>query len=92
MKNVKVLRGQLGMTQQELADKLGVTRVYVTMLEAETYGGVSEDLLNKMCEIFKVKKHELLGIHNLKYVPETTEELETFFETVRREYQNGKQN
>lgn len=86
MRNIKILRGKTGMTQQEVADKLGITRVYMTNLESDLTTSLSNELTEKFCELFEVKEYQLLGINNLKYIPKTKEELEEFIEILRREY------
>lgn len=86
MKNIKILRGKLGLTQLELAEKLGITRVYMTTLESESTTSLSEELAHKLCEIFNVKEYELLGINNLKYIPATKEEFEKFCDGIKKEY------
>lgn len=86
MKNIKMLRGREGLTQIELAEKLGINRGTLVIAETENDKPLSKSLTKKMCEIFKVKEWELYGIANLRYKPETKEELEKFIEIIRKEY------
>lgn len=86
MKSLKMLRGKLGLSQQEFADKLGVTRVHVVSLEKEDNTHLSDTMVKKICEIFELKDYELLGINNLKYIPKTKEDLEKFIEILREEF------
>ena len=71
MKSLKMLRGKLGLSQQEFADRLGVTRVHVVSLEKEDNTHLSDTMVKKICEIFELKDYELLGINNFKYIPKT---------------------
>ena len=87
MRNVKMLRGREGLTQIELAEKLGINRGTLVIAEAENDKPLSKSLTKKMCEVFKVKEWELYGIANLIYKPETKEELEKFIEIIRKEYE-----
>jgi transcriptional regulator with XRE-family HTH domain len=59
-KRIAQLRGDLGWTQQELADRLGVSRVAVSHLEAgmSTPGERTIALLAGLC---KVEPHELVS-------------------------------
>ena len=61
---LKRLRAQEGMTQQQLADKLGVTKSVVSYYELqERYP--SPEILIKLASIFHVSTDYLLGVsHN----------------------------
>lgn len=74
MKTLVKHRGKLGMTQKELADKLGISRMRVIQLESDECHQLSKTLEDKLCNLFNVNKLELLGIDNLRHVPETKEE------------------
>lgn len=57
-KNLKRLRRKRGLTQQALADKVGITQVYVAYLE----GGRTPSLpmLERLAKALRVKPGELL--------------------------------
>lgn len=59
-KRVARLRGELGWTQQDLADRLGISRVAVSHLEA----GMSvpgERTVTLLAGVFKLEPHELVA-------------------------------
>ena len=64
MKNtLKVERAKLNMTQQDLADKVGVSRQTINSIESEKY--VPSTLLAiKISEIFKTTVNEIFTIEN----------------------------
>ena len=86
MKSLKKLRGKHGITQVELAEILNIKRPYVSLLESDEVTELSPALTQKVCDYFKIKPWELYGINNLKYIPETKEELDLFIETIIKEY------
>jgi len=57
--NVKRLRVARGWTQQELANRIDVHRVYVTQIENGTRG-VSLEILAQLAKVFRVKASALL--------------------------------
>jgi putative transcriptional regulator len=64
MKNtLKVERAKLNITQQELADKVGVSRQTINSIESEKY--VPSTLLAiKISEIFKTTVNEIFKLEN----------------------------
>ena len=62
MKNtLKVERAKLNITQQDLADKIGVTRQTINSIEAERY--VPSTLLAiKISEVFKITVNEIFKL------------------------------
>jgi putative transcriptional regulator len=62
MKNtLKVERAKLDMTQQELADKVGVSRQTINSIEAERY--VPSTVLSiKISEVFKTTVNEIFKL------------------------------
>jgi putative transcriptional regulator len=62
MKNtIKVERAKLNMTQQDLADKIGVSRQTINSIEAERY--VPSTLLSlKIAAIFKTTVNEIFKL------------------------------
>jgi transcriptional regulator with XRE-family HTH domain len=59
-KMLKRIREAKGMTQAELAEKAGVTREYVTMLESGAKKNPSLDLLKRLAKALKVKVAQLV--------------------------------
>ena len=64
MKNtLKVERAKLNITQQELADKVGVSRQTINSIESEKY--VPSTLLSiKISEIFKTTVNDIFKLEN----------------------------
>lgn len=94
MKNLKTLREKIGMTQKELAKKVGIERAYVSMIETNENRSISKSLTKKFCSIFNVKEYQLLGKSNLVFKPKDNKELEEFIKILREEYkcENQRQN
>ena len=66
--NLKKLRLQEGLTQQQLADKLGVTKSVISYYELQERSP-SPEVLTKLAFIFHVSTDFLLGIeHSGDYV------------------------
>lgn len=61
-KNIKLLRGQNNMTQQQLADKLDLTKSVISAYETGTRQP-SYDVLINLSNYFKVSSDFLLGIN-----------------------------
>ncbi len=60
-KMLKRIRETKGMTQAALAEKAGVTREYVTMLESGAKKNPSLDLLKRLAKALGVSVTELLS-------------------------------
>ena len=58
---IKKLREAHGLTQVELADKVGVAQAYVSALENGSRKNPSLDLLRKLAKALKIDVAELLG-------------------------------
>ncbi|MGE5107778.1 MAG: helix-turn-helix transcriptional regulator [Sphingobacteriales bacterium] len=59
--NIKVERAKLNITQQELADKVGVSRQTINSIEAERYVP-STMLAIKISNVFKVTVNEIFQL------------------------------
>lgn len=90
MNNVKYYRGMIGMTQQELADKLGIVRTNVSMIENGQIGNVSFDTVEKLCELFGVTPIRLFGLEALKYAPQNDNDIDYLIGLLMEE-KNGKE-
>lgn len=58
--NLKRLRIQRGLTQEELADQLSVSRTLITKWETGK-AAITEDSLSRLCDFFGVNRKELIG-------------------------------
>lgn len=74
MLNIKKLRGKLGISQQELADKIGVSRTSVIWWESPECGSLTPRIQTIMCKIFDCNPIDLYGADNFKIKPQTNEE------------------
>ena len=61
--NLKVERAKLNITQQDLADKVGVSRQTINSIEAERYVP-STVLAIKISNVFKVSVNEIFQLEN----------------------------
>ncbi len=57
---LKRIREEKGLTQVELAQKSGVTREYITMIETGARKNPTVDTLKRLAKALKVKVGELL--------------------------------
>ena len=64
--NIKEIRSQKKLTQEFVAKKLGVSRVWYNKLENDEID-IKVDLLPKLAEIFKVPVHDLTQINGENY-------------------------
>lgn len=58
--NIKQIRKNNGLTQKEFSLKIGLSRNYISDLEAGKYKP-SLDVVMKICNVFKVTTSEILG-------------------------------
>lgn len=64
---LKILRSEAGMTQTELAQRLGVTKSVVSYYELQERNP-SPDILIRLSDIFHVTTDYLLGIEHKKLI------------------------
>ncbi len=62
-KNLRRLRQDKGLSQEELADRADINRNYVGMLEREEHAA-TVDMLEKLAEVLDVPPAHLLTEHN----------------------------
>ena len=95
MKKIKLYRGIKGITQAELARRLGVTRAYINKIESDKYHSISKKLVKRLCEVFEVDAFDLFDIDILKIVPQSSKEFEKviyILEKERKKYETEKTN
>jgi len=66
-RKLKALRKQAGLTQQQLAAQLGVTKSVVSFYELQARSP-SPDVLVRLAQIFHVSTDYLLGLDNLTHI------------------------
>ena len=87
MKKIKLYRGVKGITQAELARRLGVTRAYINKLESDKYHSISKKLVKRLCEVFEVDAFDLFDIDILKIAPQNSKEFEKVIAGLERKNQ-----
>ena len=95
MKKIKLYRGIKGITQAELARRLGVTRAYINKIESDKYHSIGKKLVKRLCEVFEVDAFDLFDIDILKIVPQNSKEFEKviyILEKERKKYETEKTN
>ena len=59
-KNLKKARLDKGITQEQLAEKLGISVRYIQLLEGKNTPNVKVDTLEALAKELKIKPHEFL--------------------------------
>lgn len=57
--NLRQARNAIGLSQEELADRAGINRNYIGMLEAEKHAA-TVDMLKKLAAVLEIDPAELL--------------------------------
>lgn len=87
MKNIKKYRGAKNLTQQQLADILGVSRVTVNNMETIPGYATSDDNVKKLCELFKCKPYDICDTDTiLRYKPSSREDAEALVKEIKEKY------
>lgn len=89
MEKIKKLRGVYGISQKELAEKIGISRNTLIKMESETNNEVNHNIkdIKKICDFFSIKPYELYGIDILKYKPKNKEEFFEIIMLLQEEYE-----
>ena len=74
MKNIKKFRYQLGITQEELAVRLGITKSHVSFLEKKTTKTLAPGTAKKLSDLFGCSICSLYGMENFKVEPQNDAE------------------
>jgi DNA-binding XRE family transcriptional regulator len=91
MNNVKMLRLSKGLTQKELAEKIGTSRTTIVNIEQHMYQRLSKDVEKKLCELFETTPFRLYGTDNFRILPETKEDVEWLIEELSKELEQWEQ-
>lgn len=87
MKNIKKYRGDKGLTQQQLADLLGVSRVTVNNMETVPNYAASEENISKLCELFGCKPYDICDVDTiLRYKPSSKDEVKSLIKEIKEKY------
>ena len=87
MKNLRKFRGEKGLSQWQLAEKVGVTRTLIVYLEKDTTHSTSHDTTLKICEVLDTNPCDLYGLDNLKYYPENKQQMKRLIDILKEEYE-----
>lgn len=69
MNNIKKFRGLLGISQQELGEKVGLTKASICLLERPECHSITEANAIKISKVLNCSVIELYGMDNLKFRP-----------------------
>lgn len=87
MKNIRRYRGELGMTQEELARELGVSRMTVINMETDPSYTMGRENTRKLAEIFHCGIYDIVNVRDaLGYQPVSREDRQALVSQVLREY------
>lgn len=67
MIRIKMYRGKAGLTQQELADKVGIDRSYLSLIESRNNSKISESLLEKIATVLNCTPIQLCGLDSIRF-------------------------
>jgi len=85
MNNIAKYRGQANISQKDFANQLNMTRPGLSFIENGKAKNINHTNLLKMSEILGVSPIKLLGIENLKYIPETKEDFDYLIELLKEQ-------
>ena len=71
MKAIRKLRGSIGLSQEDLADKIGVSRNTIAFIESDKCESISPIISTRLCDFFKVSEIDLYIEDILKLHPQT---------------------
>ena len=87
MRKIRKYRGELGMTQEELAKKLGVSRMTVVSLENDPDYTMTPENAEKLARIFHCGIYDIVDIKTaLMYTPLDAADSRSLVEQVLKEY------
>lgn len=87
MNNIKKYRGQNQIHQKDLADMLNISRARLCYFESEKCKNVPLRILLLLEKKMNVSKIKLLGVSNLRYLPENDEDLNFLIESIKEWYE-----
>ena len=79
---IKELRAELGLTQEELAKKLGLNNKSSIANYESGYSVPSDEIKKKMCEIFNCTMDYLMGQSEFKTVQEELQDFKDMFSSM----------
>lgn len=74
MRNLRKIRAERRLLQEEVANAIGISRQQYVTYEKTLYTKLNEDKEEKLCEFFGISVIELYGEDNFIHKPNTDEE------------------
>lgn len=88
MENIKRLRAKSGLTQQQVANHLGTTKQYISLVETDKVKDISLEHAEKLSELFGCNLIEFYGYNNLKAKPKNKEQVSFLIKEIMKVYLN----
>lgn len=88
MNNIKKFRCKLGLSQAELADKLGVFRTYIGYLEGPKCFKINKVLADKIATLFDCNVFEIYGTTAFNDVPQNDADKITLIKEIAKTLDN----
>ena len=89
MNIIKKFRGELGLNQQELAEKCGVSRYFVSMNESDKYPKIEKlEIAKRFSNFFGISLIEFYGLGVLKTEPQSKEDYDFLINLLMEERRN----
>ncbi len=85
MINIKMIRGQLGLTQVELAKKSGISRNTMNRIENGNYEELSVDTAKKITNALNINIFDFYGIDIFKISPDSKENIQKIINLLKKE-------
>jgi len=87
MTSIKDLRYERGITQEQLAKAVGVSRQTIISIEGGGDISASSDAIKSACRFFGVSPFDVLEAKScLKYQPKTKDEAKKLISSIKKEY------
>lgn len=84
MNNITKYRGLAGLSQKNLAEELNISRTGLNLMENGKIWIINKKTLMEMCDILNVTPTKLLGLENLKYEPQTLEDIDYMIDLLEK--------
>lgn len=84
MNNIAKYRGLKGITQKDFAEQIGMTRPGLSFIENGYAKNIDSEKIEKMSKILGVSPITLLGMDNLKCIPDTKEDVDYMIEILNK--------
>ncbi len=83
MNNIKKYRALAGITQTDFAKQLGISRTGLGLIENGKVWIINKKTLTNICSILGVTQTQVLGLENLKYIPDNDKDIDYMIELLQ---------